>query len=262
MPVKKYKPTSPGRRFQDVLLRDEITADRPEKSLTKGISKSGGRNNRGRITTYQRGGGHKRRYRVVDFRREKTGVPGKVRSIEYDPNRSARVALIVYMDGEKRYIIAPNGLEVGRDHQFRTGCGDPNRQRAARGADSAGHHVSQHRNEAWARRTNRPQCRRERPTHGEGGELRAVSTILRRGAHDSPFMLRHDWRGGKLRPQQCEPRQGGAQALAGSSTQRARCGHEPGGSPSGRWRGKEFGRKASGDPVGQADQRIQDAQER
>lgn len=113
MPVKKYKPTSPGRRFQDVLVRDEITTDRPEKSLTKGMSKSGGRNNRGRITTYQRGGGHKRRYRVVDFRREKTGVPGKVRSIEYDPNRSARLALIVYLDGEKRYIIAPDGLEVG-----------------------------------------------------------------------------------------------------------------------------------------------------
>ncbi len=127
MPVKKYKPTSPGRRFQDVLLREEITTDRPEKSLTKGLSKSGGRNNHGRITTYQRGGGHKRRYRVVDFRREKTGVPGKVRSIEYDPNRSARLALIVYLDGEKRYIIAPDGLEVGAtvssgpDAEIRTG---------------------------------------------------------------------------------------------------------------------------------------------
>ena len=113
MPVRKYKPTSPGRRFQDVLTREEITAERPEKALTRGMSKSGGRNNRGRITTYQRGGGHKRRYRAVDFRREKTGVPGKVRSIEYDPNRSARLALIVYLDGEKRYILAPDGLEVG-----------------------------------------------------------------------------------------------------------------------------------------------------
>jgi len=98
-----------------IVSREEITREKPEKSLTRGLSKSGGRNNHGRTTSFWRGGGHKRRYRTIDFKRDKTGVPGVVRSIEYDPNRSARVALIVYRDGEKRYIIAPNGLQVGEE---------------------------------------------------------------------------------------------------------------------------------------------------
>ena len=115
MAVKKYKPTSPGRRFQTHLSFDELTRTTPEKSLTKGKSKSGGRNNKGRITSRFIGGGHKRRYRQIDFRREKHGVPGKVATIEYDPNRSAHIALIHYADGEKRYILAPQGLEVGRE---------------------------------------------------------------------------------------------------------------------------------------------------
>lgn len=113
MPLRKYKPTSPGRRFMAILTRDEITRESPEKSLTRGMTKSGGRNNNGRTTSFWRGGGHKRRYRKIDFRRDKIGVPGNVRSIEYDPNRSARVALIGYLDGEKRYIVAPDGLQVG-----------------------------------------------------------------------------------------------------------------------------------------------------
>ncbi|MBI1724752.1 MAG: 50S ribosomal protein L2 [Candidatus Tectomicrobia bacterium] len=113
MPVKRYKPVTPARRFQEVLVRDDLTKKAPEKALTKGMGKSGGRNNNGRITAYHRGGGHKRRYRAIDFRREKTGVPATVRAIEYDPNRSARVALVVYADGEKRYILAPKGLQVG-----------------------------------------------------------------------------------------------------------------------------------------------------
>ena len=115
MPLKKFKPTSPGRRFMAILTRDEITRDNPEKSLTKGIFSSGGRNNNGRTTSFWRGGGHKRRYRKIDFKRDKYGVPATVSSIEYDPNRSARVALLVYRDGEKRYIIAPNGLEVSQE---------------------------------------------------------------------------------------------------------------------------------------------------
>ncbi len=113
MPLKKFKPTSPGRRFMAVLSRDEITRDKPVRSLTRGLTKSGGRNNNGRTTAFWRGGGHKRRYRAIDFRRDKIGVPGKVSSIEYDPNRSARVALLSYLDGEKRYIVAPDGLQVG-----------------------------------------------------------------------------------------------------------------------------------------------------
>ncbi len=113
MGLKKYKPTSPGRRFQSVSDFSEITKTTPEKSLLEPLHKKGGRNNNGRITTRHQGGGHKRRYRVIDFKRNKDTVPAKVASIEYDPNRSARIALLHYADGEKRYILAPKGLKVG-----------------------------------------------------------------------------------------------------------------------------------------------------
>jgi len=112
MAVKKVKPTSPGRRFQAYSTFEEITRTTPEKSLLKVAKKSGGRNAHGRITCRHRGGGHKRKYRIVDFKRDKTGIPAKVASIEYDPNRSARIALLHYKDGEKRYILAPNNLRV------------------------------------------------------------------------------------------------------------------------------------------------------
>lgn len=113
MAVRKYKPTSPGRRFQTVSTFEEITATRPEPSLIKPLKKTGGRNNLGRITSRHRGGGHKRFYRIIDFKRDKLSVPAKVATIEYDPNRSARIALLHYLDGEKRYILAPDGLKVG-----------------------------------------------------------------------------------------------------------------------------------------------------
>jgi large subunit ribosomal protein L2 len=113
LPIKKFNPTSPGQRFKTALTFDEITKDHPEKSLTEPKKRSGGRNNKGRITIWWRGGGHKRRYRVVDFRRDKVGVPAKVAAVEYDPNRSARLALLHYADGEKRYILCPEGLAVG-----------------------------------------------------------------------------------------------------------------------------------------------------
>lgn len=114
MGLKKYKPTSPGLRGMSVSDFAEITSTTPEKSLLKPLHKSGGRNNMGRITVRHRGGGHKRRYRVIDFKRNKDGIPAKVATIEYDPNRSARIALLHYVDGEKRYILAPKGLEVGQ----------------------------------------------------------------------------------------------------------------------------------------------------
>lgn len=113
MPIKSYKPTSPGRRGMTVATFEEITSTTPERSLLRSLKKSGGRNFRGKITVRHRGGGHKRRYRLVDFKRDKFGLPARVASIEYDPNRSARIALLVYADGEKRYIIAPMGLMVG-----------------------------------------------------------------------------------------------------------------------------------------------------
>ncbi len=113
MAVKKVKPTSPGRRFQAYATFDEITKTTPEKSLIKAVRKSGGRNNKGRITCRHRGGGHKRHYRIIDFKRDKIGIPAKVAAIEYDPNRSARIALLHYADGEKRYILSPLNLKVG-----------------------------------------------------------------------------------------------------------------------------------------------------
>jgi large subunit ribosomal protein L2 len=113
MAVKKVKPTSPGRRFQEYATFEEITATTPEKSLVRTLRKKGGRNVYGRITCRHRGGGHKKNYRIIDFRRNKQGIPAKVASIEYDPNRSARIALLHYVDGEKRYILAPVHLKVG-----------------------------------------------------------------------------------------------------------------------------------------------------
>jgi len=111
--IKKYKPTSPGRRFMTISTFEEITTDKPEKSLTVGLRKKGGRNNKGRLTVRHKGGGNKRKYRIIDFKRNKTSVPAKVASIEYDPNRSARIALLKYFDGEKRYILCPVNLKVG-----------------------------------------------------------------------------------------------------------------------------------------------------
>src|SRR5579872_6957317 len=113
MPVRKYKPTSPGRRGMTVSTFSEITRSKPEKSLLRPLHRHGGRNVHGRITQRHQGGGHKRRYRLIDFKRNKIGIPATVASIEYDPNRSARIALLHYTDGEKRYIIAPVGLKVG-----------------------------------------------------------------------------------------------------------------------------------------------------
>jgi len=114
MGVKKLKPITPGQRFRVVNDFTELTTAKPEKALVKGKSKSGGRNNQGRMTMRYTGGGHKKLYRVVDFKREKVGIPATVKSIEYDPNRTANIALLFYADGEKRYIIAPNGLQVGQ----------------------------------------------------------------------------------------------------------------------------------------------------
>lgn len=114
MGIKKFKPTSPGRRFVTVSTFEEITATEPEKSLLEPLKRKGGRNGSGRITVRHRGGGHKRMYRIVDFKRDKDGIPAKVATIEYDPNRSARIALLHYADGEKRYMLAPVGLNVGQ----------------------------------------------------------------------------------------------------------------------------------------------------
>ena len=113
MAIKKYKPTTPGRRGMTGLTFEEITKTTPEKSLTVSLKKTGGRNNTGRITTRHIGGGHKQLYRIIDFKRNKDGIPATVKAVEYDPNRNCNICLVVYADGEKRYILAPKGLEVG-----------------------------------------------------------------------------------------------------------------------------------------------------
>jgi len=112
MAIKKLKPVTPGQRFRTVSDFSELTASRPEKSLLEPLNKTGGRNNNGRVTSRHRGGGHKRRYRLIDFKRDKRDIPARVATVEYDPNRSARIALLSYADGEKRYILWPNGLKV------------------------------------------------------------------------------------------------------------------------------------------------------
>ena len=114
MALKKLKPTTPGQRFKVISAFEEITASKPEKSLVYGKKRSGGRNNQGKMTMRYSGGGHKKLYRFIDFRREKDGIPAVVKTIEYDPNRTARIALVCYADGEKRYIVAPHGLKVGQ----------------------------------------------------------------------------------------------------------------------------------------------------
>jgi large subunit ribosomal protein L2 len=121
MSVRKLKPITPGQRFRVVNGFDAITTDKPEKSLLAPLKKSGGRNSQGKMTIRQKGGGHKRRYRVIDFKRDKQDVAATVDSIQYDPNRTAFIALLVYTDGEKRYIVAPNGLQVGQEVSSGTG---------------------------------------------------------------------------------------------------------------------------------------------
>lgn len=115
MALKKFKPTTPGQRFKLISTFDDITTSTPEKSLLEGKKKSGGRNSNGKMTMRYIGGGHKKKYRIIDFKRDKEGIPAKVKTVEYDPNRSARISLLVYADGEKRYIITPQGLEVGQE---------------------------------------------------------------------------------------------------------------------------------------------------
>ena len=115
MPIKKFRPTSPGRRQMEVVVSTQVTDSKPHKPLLEGKKRTGGRASSGRISVWHRGGGHKRRYRKIDFKRDKDGVPGKVVSIQYDPNRSANIALVSYRDGDKRYILAPSGLTVGQE---------------------------------------------------------------------------------------------------------------------------------------------------
>ena len=168
MAMRKTKPTSPGRRFATYQKREELTGDRPHKALTKGKNQSGGRNARGRVTARHRGGGAKRRYREIDFKRRKDGVPAKVATIEYDPNRTCYIALLHYVDGAKSYVLAPQGVSratrsspAGRRH--------PARQRAAAARDPDRHRGPQRRARPRPGRQARPLGRLRDPGGRQGG---------------------------------------------------------------------------------------------
>ena len=182
MPVRKYKPTSPGRRFMSVSTFEEVTKAKPEKSLVEPLKKTGGRNANGRITTRHQGGGHKRRYRIIDFKRVKDGVPAKVAAIEYDPNRSARIALLHYADGAKAYILAPARLQVGATVEsgpgadIKPGNALPLEQHPDR------HARAQRRAEARPGRPDGAQRRLGHPARREGRGLRRPAATLGRDA--------------------------------------------------------------------------------
>ena len=238
MAVRKYKPTTPGRRGASVSSFDELTRNKPEKSLVaKGRNKAG-RNVHGRITARHQGGGNKRRYRVIDFRRNKDGVPAKVAHIEYDPNRSARIALLHYADGEKRYIIAPEGVEAGRPADVGARRRDPRRQRAAAAQHPGRHGGARDRAEAGRGRQDGPLGGRERPADGQGGHDGDAAAALGRDAAGAGD-LQGDRRRRRQRRARADPaRQGGPRALAAQASVGARRRDEPGRPPAGRRRGQ------------------------
>ena len=235
MGIRKYKPTTPGRRGSSVADFVEITRSTPEKSLVRPLPKKGGRNNQGRITTRHQGGGHKRAYRVIDFRRsDKDGVPAKVAHIEYDPNRTARIALLHYADGEKRYIVAPNKLAQGDTvetgpaadikpgnnlplRNIPVGTVDPRRRAAPR----------------W-RREDGALGRCEHPARRQGRALRPAASALGRDPQRRRPLPRHDRRGRQRRAEQHQLGQGRPHALEGQAPDRPWCRHEPGRPPA-RW---------------------------
>ena len=190
MGLKNYKPTSSARRHMTVSDFAEITKAKPEKTLTKSVKKTGGRNNHGHITTRHIGGGHKRRYRIIDWRRDKDGVPAKVAAIEYDPNRTARIALLHYEDGEKRYILAPVGVAVGDMLTSGDDRRHPPGQRPAGQEHPARHGHPQRRDPARLRRQDDPLRRLLRPADGEGGRLRPDPHAVRRGPHGARWTAR------------------------------------------------------------------------
>ena len=252
MGIKRFKPTSPGRRFMTVDTFEDITRSEPERSLVAPLKKNGGRNSYGRITTRHKGGGHKRRYRIIDFKRDKDGVPAKVAHIEYDPNRSARIALLHYADGEKRYILAPQEPRGGRHGRVRRRRRHQGRQRAAAREHPVGHHDPQHRAPAGPRRPAGPQRRRQRAAAGQGEGLRRRPSPLRRAAPHPPHLPRDGGRARQLRPLEPLRRQGRPHPLARRAPDRARHGHEPRRPPARRRRGQDDGRPSSGHAVGRA----------
>ena len=257
MAVKNYKPTSAGRRAMSVSNFSELSRKGPERSLVEGrLNKSGGRNGKGNVTSWHRGGGHKRRYRRIDFRRNKPDVPATVAAVEYDPNRSANIALLHYHDGEKRYILAPLGLAVG--DRVRSGAGSEIRPGNALPLSDIplGTVVHAIELQPWQRRADRESCRGWRSAHGPGGPLRDPASSQRRASACARALSCDGGAARKPGSRESEHRQGGEVSLERASTQRPRRGDEPRRSSDGRRRGAIFGRPAPLYTLGQSPPRA------
>ena len=220
MAIRKPKPTSPGRRFVSYPDFAEITRTEPERSLVEGLTKSGGRNSNGRKTSRHRGGGAKRLYRRIDFKRRKDGVPARVAAIEYDPNRTAYIALLHYADGEKRYILAPARLTVGMTVAVRRGRRHHGRQLPAAREDADRHGRAQRRAPARPRRPDGALGRRLDPADGQGRRHGDAAPALRRDAAGPRRVPRDRRRDRQRRPPERQGRQGRPQAPHGRATRR------------------------------------------
>ena len=262
MPTRKPKPTSPGRRFSTYADFAEITKTKPEKSLVEGLTKSGGRNARGRKTSRHRGGGAKRLYRRIDFKRTKDGIPAKVAAIEYDPNRTAYIALLHYADGAKAYILAPSRLAVGTTVQSGVGSEIAIGNCLPLRNMPVGTVVHNVELQPGARRPAGAVGRLGRAADGQGGRHGHPAPALGRdapGPRGLPRDRGHDRQ--RRSPERQDQRQGRPQAPHGHPPADARRGHEPGRPPARRRRGLHDGWSPSGDPVGRADAGLPHSQE-
>ena len=261
MAIKKHKPTSPGRRFATWLQHEAVTKTEPEKSLTEGLKKSGGRNAHGRVTSRHRGGGAKRKYRKIDFKRRKDGVPAKVAAIEYDPNRSAHIALLHYLDGEKRYILAPARISVGDtvssgpDADIAPGNTLP---LSAIPTGTIVHNVELVPGRGGQLGRSAGTSIQVVAKEGTYATLRLPSSEMRLVPERLPG---HDRRARERRARARRAGQGGALAPPRQAPADARRGHEPGGPPARRRRGPPHARRPSGHPLGRAHARLPHAQE-
>ena len=216
MAIKTYRPTTQTLRYRTTLVNDDITTTSPHKPLLEPKQRTGGRRNSGDITSWHRGGGHKRKLRIIDFKRDKTGIPAKVASIEYDPNRSARIALLAYADGEKRYILQPDGLKVGQkivsgaDADILVGNALPLQEYSSR------HDRSQHRASSRQGRADGAFGGRIGAAGGQGRRLRAGEAAFRRDPQSGAGLHGDDRAGRQSGSRERHHRQGRTHALAGA----------------------------------------------
>ena len=260
MAVVKTRPTSPGRRFVVKVVDSSLHRDGPYKPLLEPAKKSGGRNTNGRITTRHRGGGHKRFYRKIDFRRDKDNVRAIVERLEYDPNRSANLALLKYADGERRYIVAPRGVRTGDELMSAA------MRLSARECAGVAQHTARQRDSLRGTEAAKGSAARSQrgdigTACGAGRGLRDAQVAIRRDATGAGRMPRDTGRGRQQRTQSAFPGEGGGGALARTQAHCARRRHESRGSSARGRRGPVLGWTAPGHPVGCADQGLQDADE-